>query len=203
MGLIVIADGDTVDGSDLNTISHQGIVPLSTSAIFGLASPPEGMHAHSTDDDRLLYWNGSRWKLRSANVVGKCSLIATGVGYFITASEVAINGSQITFTAASGDGAGHSMRYELHWDFTLGTNGTTPFTSYTVKIYRGGTQIDTDRVCGADLFGGYQTHSINCVDTPGAGVVTYQLKIARTVGDGNGAIPPGNDGWAREFDLDG
>jgi len=196
------SNNETPTYTKFNNVSNQTVPQCSTSQRTGMTSVPEGMMVYDSDLKTYVYYDGTYWQAATRLVLDKSNIAATGASYAITTTEVDINGSTLTFDAATGE-SGFSWRYRMHWDFTLATNGTTDFSSYTVRIYRDSTQIDTDRVFSPMLFTGFNSCSVDVVDTPGPGSITYKLTIEQTLGDGMGAIPGGEDCWAEIFDFRG
>lgn len=189
MPLINFTAGAVPTESDLDTVSRQSVI-AGNSAPSG---PSEGMVWYDTNAAHpLLYvYNGTDWWPLPAGLIAKSSVVDTGTvpPYNIGASEVTINGTELTFTAEN------DQRYAYEVDFIFMGTDVDELFEITPQTYNGSTWSDADESWKVQVQAvtTEQRESIRFINGPGAGSTGFRLRISRFYGTGSAQIIGGTD----------
>ncbi len=179
------ADLEVARAVDVNDILAEQVIITSSS--FG--APWLGKHVYREDRDLLYRYDGTSWKSYPGGLIAVVSSTGTGIGYFISGTEVLVNGSQITFNAVSGE------NYAFEGNFLVASSAADYYSVH----------MNIDSAIGSYTHFGLQ-RDIHCatagipspvsfreVFTSATGSTRLKVTINHAAGSGFGAVPVGGD----------
>lgn len=179
----VVPTEGNLDATEAKTVAAQNTAPT---------NHPEGRLWYDTNAAHpILYaYNGTDWWAFPAGPVVKGAIVNTGTvpPYNIT-SEVAINGSELYFTAET------DHRYAFEVDFIIRGNETGDLFTITPQIWDGSSwaDVDLDYVIQIQVADQQQREHLRLIDGSGSGDCGFRLLIDRTYGTGGAQIEGGTD----------
>ena len=177
------AVNETPPASKLNALANQAVATCSSST---RPANIDGSVISETDTGLLRVGNGTVWKSVPRGELGNSTVLATGTGGNIFGTEIAVNGSAVTFTAV----AGEIYVYEGNFTLSCATAGHV----FTVWLNKDAAHIDMQRdvyISGVNIL---KPVPFRMRFTATAGSHTMSVTVFRGIGStSGGAIPDGGD----------